>query len=88
LAWDFQPLAIFFFAQLQRHIVPDGAIWAVICRKRFARAGGIDFGWSDVQVAALQTDWVDKKVASSSEEEYATQFVIRKDRRDKYTAVE
>jgi hypothetical protein len=74
--------------QLQRHIVPDNAIWAVIPKKRFARAGGIDFGWSDVQEAALQTDWVDTKVASLSEEEYTARFVIRKDRRGKYAAVE
>jgi hypothetical protein len=55
--------------QLQRHIVPDSAIWAVIRKKRFARAGGRDVGWSDVQKAALQTDWMDTKVASLSEEE-------------------
>ena len=72
------------FADLQRHIVPDGAIWAVIPNKPFARARGIDFSWSDVQGAALQTDLVDNKVASLSVEEYATRFVIRKDRRGKY----
>jgi hypothetical protein len=74
------------FAQLQRHILPDGAIWAVIPNKPFARARRIDFGWSDVQEAALQTDLVDNKVASLSVEEYATRFVIRKDRRGKYAA--
>jgi hypothetical protein len=76
------------FADLQRHIVPDGAIWAVIPNKPFARARGVDFSWSDVQGAALQTDLVDNKVASLSVEEYATRFVIRKDRRGKYAAVE
>ena len=74
------------FARLQRHIVPDGAIWAVIPKKPFARARGIDFGWSDVQGAALQTDLVDNKVTTLSEKEYATRFVIRKDRRGKYAA--
>ena len=72
------------FAELQRHIVPDGAIWVVIPNKPFARARGIRFSWSDVQEAALQTDLVDTKVASLSVEEYATRFVIRKDRRGKY----
>ena len=76
------------FAQLQRHIVPDGTIWAVIPKKPFARTRGIDFSWSDVQGAALQTDLVDNKVASLSVEEYATRFVIRKDRRGKYAAGE
>jgi hypothetical protein len=76
------------FANLQRHIVPDGAIWVVIPNKPFARARGIDFSWSDVQGAALQTDLVDNKVASLSVEEYATRFLIRKDRRGKYAAVE
>jgi len=76
------------FAQLQRHIVPDGAIWAVIPKKPFARARGIDFSWPDVQRAALQTDLVDNKVATLSVKEYATRFVIRKDRRSKYTAGE
>ena len=73
------------FAQLQRHIVPDGAIWAVIPKKPFARARGIDFSWSDVQGAALRTDLVDNRVASLSVEEYATRFVIRKNRRGSYT---
>jgi hypothetical protein len=76
------------FAQLQRRIVPDGAIWAVIPKKPFARTRGIDFGWSDVQGAALQTDLVDNKVATLSEKEYATRFVIRKDRRGNYAAHE
>jgi hypothetical protein len=74
--------------QLQRHIVPDGAIWAVIPKKPFARARGIDFRWSELQEAALRTDLVDNKVASLSEEEYATRFVIRKDRRSKCAAGE
>jgi len=76
------------FAQLQRHIVPGGAIWAVIPKKPFARARGIDFSWSELQGAALQTDLVDDKVATLSEEEYATRFVIRKDRRGKYATGE
>jgi hypothetical protein len=72
------------FAQLQRLIVPDGAIWAVIPKKPFARARGIEFTWEAMQLAGLQTDLVDNKIASLSAEEYATRFVIRKERRGTY----
>ncbi len=72
------------FAQLQRQIVPDGAIWAVIPKKPFARARGIAFTWEAMQAAGLQTDLVDNKIASLSAEEYATRFVIRKERRRQY----
>jgi hypothetical protein len=69
------------FAELQEHIVPEGVIWAVIPKKQFAAAHGLDFTWAQVREAALQTDLVDSKVASVSPEEYATRFVIRKERR-------
>ena len=72
------------FAQLQHQIVPDGAIWAVIPKKPFAHARGISFTWEAMQSAGLQTDLVDNKIASLSAEEYATRFVIRKERRRRY----
>ena len=72
------------FAQLQHQIVPDGAIWAVILKKPFACARGIAFTWEAMQLAGLQTDLVDNKIASLSAEEYATRFVIRKERRSRY----
>ena len=72
------------FAQLQRQIVPAGAVWAVIPRQRIARVRGITFSWEEMQAAGLQTDLVDNKGASVSDEEYATRFVIRKERRGKY----
>jgi len=74
------------FADLQRQIVPAGAIWAVIPKQRVARQRGITFSWEELQAAGLQTDLVDNKIASVSDEEYATRFVIRKDRRGKYGA--
>ena len=74
------------FAHLQRQIVPAGAIWAVIPKQRVARVRGISFSWEELQAAGLQTDLVDNKGASVSDEEYATRFVIRKDRRGKYGA--
>ena len=73
------------FAQLQHHITPEGAVWAVMPKKQYARARGIAFSWQEMQEAALQTDLVDNKEASLSEEEYATRFVIRKHLRSKYT---
>ncbi len=69
------------FAQLQRAILPDGAVWAVIPRQKYASSRGITLSWQEMQTAALQTDLVDNKTASLSEEDYATRFVIRKDRR-------
>ena len=72
------------FTRLQRHILPDGAIWAVIPKKRYAKARGVALTWEEMQLAGLQTDLVDNKDASFTEEEYATRFVIRKDRRAAY----
>ena len=68
-------------SELQHHIFPDGAIWLVIPKKRFAQARGVHFTWEQMQQAALQTDLVDNKDASFSLEEYGTRFVIRKNRR-------
>jgi hypothetical protein len=74
------------FARLQRQIVPNGAIWAVIPKQRVARQRGLTLTWEAMQAAALQTDLVDNKIASVSDEEYATRFVIRKERRSKERA--
>jgi hypothetical protein len=71
-------------AALQFNIVPDGAIWVVIPKKKFAAKRGIAFSWEEMQAAGLQTDLVDNKVATVSEEDYGTRFVIRKDRRGRY----
>ena len=69
------------FSRLQRHINPDGAIWAVMPKKKYARERGIDFTWEQMQAAGLRTDLVDNKVASVTETDYGTRFVIRKERR-------
>jgi len=69
------------FAELQHRIVPDGSIWAVIPKKKFAARRGVHFTWEEMQVAGLQTDLVDNKVASITEQDYGTRFVIRKERR-------
>jgi hypothetical protein len=72
------------FSGLQRRIRPDGAIWAVMPKKKFALRRGVAFTWEEMQAAGLETDLVDNKVASISEEDYGTRFVIRKDRRGSY----
>lgn len=72
-------------AALQWRIIPDGAIWLMLLKKPLARKRGITFTWEEMQAAALQTDLVDNKVASFSDEEYGTRFVIRRDRRHIYT---
>lgn len=69
------------FAALQHAIVLSGAIWAVMPNKRTAPQRGISFTWDEMQAAALTTDLVDNKIVSLSDEEYATRFVIRKERR-------
>jgi hypothetical protein len=71
------------FAVLQRMIVADGAIWAVIPKKAVARARGLTLTWEEMQAAALTTDLVDNKIASVTDEEYGTRFVIRTARRQK-----
>lgn len=74
------------FSRLQRYIRPDGSIWVVMPKRKFARERGIDFAWEQMQAAGLQTDLVDNKIASICEEEYGTRFVIRKERRGKYAS--
>ena len=72
------------FAELQGWITPQGAVWAVIPKQQYALPRGITFTWEAVQAAGLQTDLVDNKIASLNEQDYATRFVIRKDRREQY----
>lgn len=69
------------FETLQRRIIPSGAVWAVIPKKAAAQSRGITLTWEEMQAAALRTDLVDNKIVSLSAEEYATRFVIRKERR-------
>lgn len=72
------------FGDLQTKIMPDGAIWAFIPKKKFAPKRGVTFSWEEMQAAGLETDLVDNKVASFSDEDYGTRFVIRKEFREKY----
>jgi hypothetical protein len=72
------------FTELQHRIHANGAIWAVMPKKKYADRRGIDFTWEALQAAGLRTDLVDNKVASITEEDYGTRFVIRKERRGSY----
>jgi len=72
------------FKDLQNRIVPEGAVWAVMPKKKFAAKWSIDYTWEQMQAAGLRTDLVDNKVASVDEETYGTRFVIRKMRRESY----
>ena len=68
------------FRRLRQAITPDGAIWAVIPKKR-TRKKATNVTFDNVQAVALKTDLVDNKVASFSEREYGIRFVIRREKR-------
>lgn len=74
------------FVRLQKRIEPDGTIWGIVVKKN-ARRNGEDMRlvtWDQMIKAALSTDLVDNKVASLDGREYATRFVIRKEKRHLY----
>ena len=65
-------------SDLQNRIKPDGRIWVIIPKKEVCKRRGITIDWRRIQGEILKTQLVDNKVASINEEEYGTQFVIRK----------
>lgn len=54
-------------------------IWIVVWKKELLKGGAPS--WEQVQEAMLPTGWVDNKVLSLGDEVYATQYVLRKERR-------
>jgi len=54
----------------------DGAIWVVVWKKGFEKAGAPS--WDEMQRAGLATGWVDNKILSLGDEVYATRFVRRR----------
>lgn len=62
-------------AELTRVTGTEGAIWVVVWKKPFLRAGHLS--WDDVQAAMLPTGWVDNKILSFGDEVYATRYVMR-----------
>jgi len=73
------------FALLQGALDPDGAVWAVMPKKAYAPSRGIRFTWEEMQAEGLRGDLVDNKVASITDTDYGTRFVVRKDRRARRT---
>jgi len=71
-------------ADLAQSIRPDGAVWLLIAKKKYAAQRGLRFSWQQMQAAALETDLVDNTVASFSETDYGTRFVIRREHRHRY----
>ncbi len=68
--------------EFQNSIEPDGRIWVVIPRKEVAREKGLEVDWNRMQKEVLKTTHlVDNKVASINDEEYGTQFMIRRESR-------
>ncbi len=68
-------------SRLQTLIKPSGRIWLIIPRKDVAKRKGIELDWDRIQTEALKTHLVDNKIASISDGEYGTQFVLRKEYR-------
>ena len=56
-----------------------GRIWIVVWKKDLLKGGAPS--WEAVQEAMLPTGWVDNKVLSLGDELYATQYVLRRERR-------
>lgn len=66
-------------SELVRVAHPAGRIWVAVWKKDFIQSAAP--AWGEVQAALLPTGWVDNKVLSLGEQVYATQYVLRKERR-------
>jgi hypothetical protein len=66
-------------SELVRVAHPEGRVWVVVWKKDHLRGGAP--AWERVQEAMLPTGWVDNKILSLGDEVYATQYVLRKERR-------
>lgn len=69
------------FRRLQGMVQPDGAVWAVIRKKKGRQSSSAQVTFPQVQEAGLTTDLVDNKDLSYSAEEYGVRFVVRRERR-------
>ena len=68
---------------LQKRIKPNGKIWVIIPRQEVAQNRVVAIDWQQMQEEILnKTHLVDNKVVSINDEEYGTQFVIRKEYRN------
>lgn len=68
------------FRRFLHSINPEGAVWAVVAKASVKDADSPS--WNEMVKAALASGiWVDNKICSVSERDYATRFVIRKAKR-------
>ena len=67
--------------EAQDKIKPDGRIWVIAPKREVAQKRNLAFDWKQMQREILKKHLVDNKVAAINEEEYGTQFVIRKEYR-------
>ena len=65
--------------KLQDRIKTDGRIWVIIPKKEVAKKRHLAIDWNEMQKAILKTPLVDNKIASINDEEYGTQFVVRRE---------
>lgn len=73
---------------LQHKIRHSGRIWVIIPKKEVAEKRRVVLDWSEIQKQILEdTNLADNKVASINEEEYGTQFVIRRSFQGKATQI-
>jgi hypothetical protein len=80
LCFAIEPVALERLAsELIRVANPVGRIWIVVWKKDFLKGGAPS--WEAVQEAMLPTGWIDNKVLSMGDEVYATQYVLRRERR-------
>lgn len=66
-------------AELVRVANPLARIWIAVWKKDHLPPGAPS--WTELQAAVLRTGWVDNKVLSLGDQVYATQFVLRKEKR-------
>ena len=64
--------------EFQDKIKVDGRVWLIIPKKHIREKMRINIDWNSMQEEVLKTRFVDNKVVSINENEYGTQFVIRK----------
>ena len=67
------------FSSWQNKIKLKGRIWLIIPRKEAARKRGLNINWAELQQMVLKTKLVDNKITALTDEEYGTQFMLRKE---------
>lgn len=71
-----------FFAEMERVLKPDGALWVILPKQKQAKQLGYLYDWNTLVKSALKTTLVDNKTLTFSPDEYGTRFVVRKEFRN------